>query len=62
MKYFADCPFCGKRLCKAEEGSVVEVQCPHSNQQVEVVVTQRSVTTSTNRCASAQKYNKPSTH
>lgn len=28
MKYFAVCPFCGKRLCKAEEGSKVEMQCP----------------------------------
>ena len=55
MKYFVVCPFCGKRLCKAEEGSVVEVQCPHCKEQVEVVVTQGSVSTSTNRSASDQK-------
>lgn len=26
MKYFAICPVCGKRLCKAEEGSTVDVK------------------------------------
>lgn len=46
MKYFAVCPVCGKRLCKAEEGSVVEMQCPACKEQVEVVVTKNSVQTS----------------
>ena len=40
------CPVCGKRLCKAEEGSVVEMQCPACKEQVEVVVTKNSVQTS----------------
>lgn len=38
MKYFAVCPVCGKKLCKAEDGSVLEVQCPHCKEQVDVVV------------------------
>lgn len=46
MKYFAVCPVCGKRLCKAEEGSIVEMQCPACKEQVEVVVTKNSVQTS----------------
>ena len=46
MKYFAVCPVCGKRLCKAEEGSIVEMQCPSCKEQVEVVVTANSVQTS----------------
>ncbi len=46
MKYFAVCLFCGKRLCKAEDGSVIEVQCPHCKEQVEVIVTNGSVSAS----------------
>ena len=47
MKYYAVCPFCGKKLCKAEEGSVVEVQCPQCKEQVEVVVSKGNVSTIT---------------
>lgn len=43
MKYFAVCPFCGKKLCKAEEGSKVEMQCPACHEQVEVSVAKGSV-------------------
>lgn len=50
MKYFAVCPFCGKRLCKAEEGSKVEMQCPACHEQVEVVVTKGMV--SAYKCSS----------
>lgn len=50
MKYFAVCPLCGKKLCKAEEGSKVEVQCPVCKEQVEVVVTKGTV--STCKCSS----------
>lgn len=46
MKYFAVCPFCGKKLCKAKEGSVVVVQCPYCKEQVEIVVSLGSVNTS----------------
>ncbi len=45
MKYYAVCPFCGKRLCKAEEGSKVEMQCPACKEQVEVVVTNGIIST-----------------
>jgi len=45
MKYFAVCPLCGKKLCKAEEGSQVEVQCPVCKQEVEVIVTKGTVIT-----------------
>lgn len=43
MKYFAICPVCGKRLCKAEEGSTVDIQCPDCKEQVEIIVTRETV-------------------
>ena len=45
MKYFAICPVCGKRLCKAEEGSTVDIQCPDCKEQVEIIVTRETVST-----------------
>lgn len=45
VKKFAVCPICGQKLCKAEAGSVVEMVCPGCKQQVEVIVSQTSVTT-----------------
>ena len=48
MKYFAICPVCGKRLCKAEEGSTVDIQCPDCKEQVEIVVTRETVSTKRN--------------
>ena len=27
-KFFATCPECGRRLCKAVAGSEVEIECP----------------------------------
>lgn len=45
MKYFAVCPYCGQRLCKAEEGSVVEMQCPNCKEYVEVQIVKDVVTT-----------------
>lgn len=45
MKKYAVCPVCGQKLCKAEAGSVVEMVCPGCKQQVEVIVSQTSVTT-----------------
>lgn len=45
MKYFAVCPCCGAKLCKAEEGSTVEMQCGHCKEHVEVIVTEDIVMT-----------------
>lgn len=43
MKLFAICPMCGKKLCKAEEGSTVDIQCPECKEQVEIIVTKETV-------------------
>lgn len=37
MKY-ATCPNCGRRLCKAEIGSKVEIECPKCGEPVVVQV------------------------
>ena len=48
MKYFAICPVCGKKLCKAEEGSSVDIQCPECKEQVEIVVSKLTVSAKCN--------------
>lgn len=37
MKY-ATCPNCGRRLCKGESGTKVEIECPKCGTAVEVVI------------------------
>lgn len=29
MKLYVSCPVCGRRLCKADNGSEIEIICPH---------------------------------
>ncbi len=48
MKYFAICPVCGKRLCKAEEGSTIIIQCPECKDQIEIIVSKMTVNTKCN--------------
>lgn len=48
MKLFAICPFCGKKLCRAEEGSSVDIQCSECKSQVEIVVTKETISTTRN--------------
>ena len=48
MKLYAICSMCGKKLCKAEEGSTVDIQCPECKEQVEIVVTKETVSTKRN--------------
>ena len=48
MKLFAICPICGKKLCKAEEGSLVDLQCPECKSQLEIVVTKEAVSAKRN--------------
>lgn len=45
MKYYATCPVCGKKLCKAGEGSLIEMRCPNCNEAVEVSITKETVST-----------------
>lgn len=44
MKLYATCPKCGKKFCRAKEGSEIEMQCPSCKEQVVVVVTDGAVT------------------
>lgn len=37
MKY-AMCPNCGKRLCKGEPGTKVELECPKCGKLVSVII------------------------
>lgn len=37
MKY-AMCPNCGKRLCKGEAGTKVELECPKCGKLVSVII------------------------
>ena len=55
MKLFAICPICGKKLCKAEEGSLVELQCPECKAQLEIVVTKEAVSAKRNLQTEIQK-------
>ena len=55
MKYFAICPVCGKRLCKAEEGSSVDIQCPDCKEQVEIIVSKLAVSTKRHLLAEQKK-------
>lgn len=55
MKYFAICPVCGKKLCKAEEGSTVDIQCPDCKEQVEIVVTKEAVSMKRNNTCEQKK-------
>ena len=48
MKLYAICPMCGKKLCKAEEGSTVDIQCPECKEHVEIDVTKETVSTKRN--------------
>lgn len=43
--YYAICPLCGKRLCRAAEGSIIEIQCPACKGQVTVEVSSKCVRT-----------------
>lgn len=43
MKYIVTCPFCGYRLLRAEEGSLVEMYCAKCKEEVEVTVAADSV-------------------
>ena len=36
--YYAACPVCGHKVCKAEEGTAVEILCHKCGQLVRVVV------------------------
>lgn len=49
MKLYATCPKCGKKFCRAKEGSEIEMQCPACKEQVLVVVDDGAVTV---RCVS----------
>lgn len=46
MKYYALCPICGKKLCRAEIGSVIEMPCPHCKLQVEVAIDKSGISIS----------------
>jgi predicted nucleic-acid-binding Zn-ribbon protein len=37
-KYYATCPYCGRRLCRAVPGSDVDTECPKCNNTVSVQV------------------------
>ena len=34
MKLYVSCPVCGRRLCKADNGSEIEIICPHCGKPV----------------------------
>ena len=34
MKMYASCPLCGHKLCKAENGSDVDVKCRHCGENI----------------------------
>ena len=40
MKY-AMCPKCGRRLCKGENGTKVEMECPKCGEFASVIIAQR---------------------
>ena len=38
MKLYVSCPLCGHRLCKAENGSNVDIKCQRCNKIISVQV------------------------
>lgn len=43
VKYFAVCPNCGKKLCRASAGSSVDMVCPSCKKPIQVIVEQDAV-------------------
>lgn len=37
-KWYAACPICGRKLCKAENGSAVEILCPRCSNLVRIEI------------------------
>ena len=45
VKLYGSCPICGKRLCRALNGSDVDVVCPTCKKEVTVMVKNEIVST-----------------
>lgn len=43
MALIVSCPYCGQRLCKAEEGSKIVMQCPKCREDLDLVVAEQTV-------------------
>jgi phage FluMu protein Com len=35
MRYYINCPICGKKLCRLADGSEIEMKCPSCSTPVE---------------------------
>lgn len=57
MKY-AMCPNCGRRLCKGEPGTKVEIDCPKCGTSAVVIIEDDNLQITSNK-GSAQKDNQP---
>ncbi len=53
MKMYASCPICGHKLCKAENGSDVDILCPRCGKLIQVQVVSNEV-----KAIPAERYSK----
>ena len=51
MKLYVSCPLCGHRLCKAENGSNVDIKCQRYNKIISVQVVANQI-----RAVPAERY------
>lgn len=51
MKMYVSCPICGRRLCKAENGSDVDIICSHCGKVIRIQVSANEV-----RAIPAERY------
>lgn len=38
MTYYTICPDCGYKLCKAGDGSTIEIHCPKCNEKMTIEI------------------------
>ena len=43
MSLIVYCPYCGQKLCRAEEGSKVALQCPKCKADLDLIVSDEAV-------------------
>ena len=43
MSLIVTCPYCGQKLCRAEEGSKLIMQCPKCKEDLDLTVIEETV-------------------
>lgn len=43
LMQYVMCPVCGKKLCKGENGTKIEIQCPKCGEKVKISIDDRDM-------------------